>query len=303
MTRYIDLHTHSTASDGSYTPAEIVRFADELGLAAVALTDHDTVSGVSEFLEAGRDYPDVRTVPGVEISVRLEGENEAHIVGLFIDHTNEQLAEFLTVVRDNRNKRNAEMLRRLTGLGYDVSMEELLEISSGESVGRPAVAKLLVDKGYFESMTDVFNHCLRRGMPGYAPRVLPSPEEGIRHIHAAGGVAIWAHPVYRRKNERTYVRITLDKLTRLGLDGIETDYTVFTEAQHKMLVEFADRYSLIRSGGSDFHGVNQPSVALGTGFGGLRVPADILGALEARHRQRIGARPEESAIFSASAFD
>lgn len=290
MSDFIDLHTHSTASDGTCTPHEIVALATGQKLAAVALTDHDTVSGLDEFLEAGKGFPEIRVIPGVEISVRMERDNEAHIVGLFIDHHDEKLNEFLQVIRENRNARNREMIRKLTEMGYPITDEELDAFSSGESIGRPAVAALLMQKGYFDSMAEVFNVCLRRGMPGYAPRVLPTPEDGIRHIHDAGGVAIWAHPVYRHKNERTYVRVTLDNLTPFHLDGIETHYTVFTEAQHKMLCDFAGRYNLLHSGGSDFHGTNQPTVSIGTGFGSLQVPLSLLAPLEERHKLHMAQR-------------
>lgn len=285
MTNLIDLHSHSTASDGTFSPTQLVALAAEKQLTALALTDHDTLSGLDEFLAAGEEFPGVRTIPGVEISVRLERDNEAHIVGLFIDHRSPDFNAFLSEIRTNRNQRNEDMLHRLNSLGYVVNMDELLALSPGESVGRPAVAALLIQKGYFDTMGDVFDACLRRGMPGYVPRVLPTPEACIHQIHAAGGVAIWAHPVYRRKNERTYVRVTLENFQHYRLDGIETYYTVFTESQHRMLCEFAERYHLVQSGGSDFHGGNQPRVSLGSGFGDLQVPESLLAPLEARHRE------------------
>ncbi len=279
----IDLHTHSTASDGTCTPTEIVERACALNLAAVALTDHDTLHGIPEFLAAA-EQKDIRAIPGVELSARWPtGSNEIHIVGLFVDYKNTELIQFLAEVNEKRNHRNSEMVRRLNNLRFDITIEEIEACSDGGSIGRPLVARLLVEKGYFDTIPDVFEYCLRRGMPGYVARELPSPKTCIDMIHNAGGVAIWAHPVYKRKNERVYVRTMLDALTELNLDGVETHCSVFSEQQQKMVAEFAERYKLIPSGGSDFHGTNQPSIQLGTGMGKLEVPADFVEALETKH--------------------
>ncbi|MBR2364895.1 MAG: PHP domain-containing protein [Lentisphaeria bacterium] len=282
----IDLHTHSTASDGSDSPSLLVKNAVEKGLSAVALTDHDTVSGIPEFLEAGREA-EIRTVPGVELSCR--GENrELHIVGLFIDHETPSLLAFLEKMRQSRKQRNEEMLIRLNVIGFPLTWEELENEAGGESIGRPHFAQALIRKGYFQTPRDVFEQCLKRGKRAYVPRQLPSPAEGIRAIHEAGGIAVWAHPVSHNSggSGRSHVRRCLKKLIPEGLDAIESYYSQFTAAQHEMVMELAEEYSLLSSGGSDYHGKNIPGLALGTGMGDLAVPDDLLFPLEERWKKR-----------------
>ncbi|NOY75110.1 MAG: PHP domain-containing protein [Kiritimatiellaeota bacterium] len=275
---YIDLHTHSTASDGTFTPSEIVALAAELELSAVALTDHDTMAGIEEFLEAGAGASEVEAVPGVEVSVDFTGK-EVHIVGLFIDHEHSGLNELLREVRVNRHARNDVLISKLNEMGYEITMDEVLAEAGGESVGRPIVAKILVRKGYFKEPQAVFDDCLKRGAPAYTQRVLPSPKEVLELIKAAGGVSIWAHPLYRAANDRTYMRKVLRTLKPLGLGGIEAYYTTFTLAQSRAVEEVAAEFDVLLSGGSDFHGGNQPSVELKKGRGDLAIPADLLADL------------------------
>jgi predicted metal-dependent phosphoesterase TrpH len=263
--RFIDLHTHSMASDGSCSPSEIIDLAEKMNLAAVALTDHDTVSGLPEFLEAAEKHDSLDAVPGVEISANMDGK-EIHIVGLFIDHKCDSLEELLKEVRSNRDNRNEIIIEKLQGMGYDITIDEVKAIAGGESMGRPHFARILIDKGYFTDTQDVFDNCLKRGAPAYCQRVLPSPEKAIEEIHNAGGLAIWAHAVYRLKNERYFVRKTLKYLTQIGLDGVEVCYSTFTKKQQKMMDELADEFNMLKSGGSDFHGANQPTISLGTGI-------------------------------------
>jgi len=278
--KYIDLHTHSNASDGSCTPSELFNLASECGLAAVALTDHDTVGGIPEFLKAAEKSSSCEAVPGVEISVDLAG-NEVHIVGLFIDYQCQSLLKLLTEIRVNRDSRNSVIIGKLQTMGYDITIKEVNDIAGGDSVGRPHFAKILIDKGYFSEPQAVFERCLKRGASAYCPRKLPSPEEAIREIHNAGGLAFWAHAVYRLKNERYFVRRTIKKLLTSGLDGVEAYYSTFSPVQQKMMIEFAAEYNLLRSGGSDFHGSNQPSISIGIGTdGNLRVPAEILAEIK-----------------------
>ena len=271
---YIDLHTHSTASDGTFTPTELVDEARSTQLSAIALTDHDTVSGLDEFMTYGSNFQDLITIPGCELSVSFSNR-EAHIVGLFIDRTSEPFLEFLSKIRDNRNKRNDLILMKLQKNGYDISKAELEEVSTGESIGRPHFAKVLVKKGYFKQKQDVFDTILKRGRSCYVARTLPSPEEAISSIHAAGGLAIWAHPIYRAKNERSFVKKSLQHLMQFGLDGIESHYPLFTQYQHAIIKELANEYNLLESGGSDFHGTNLKNVNLGTGKNNLAIPFDI----------------------------
>ena len=271
--RFVDLHTHSVASDGTFSPAEIAAAADEMGLAAVALADHDTVSGVEGFIEAGKRFSELETVPGVEISTDFDNR-ELHIVGLFIDHRNEPLQELLREIRGNRDKRNEELVGKLQALGFEITLEELMDAAGGESIGRPIVAKILVGKGYFSEPQEVFDKCLNRNGPAYCKRILPEPERAIDAIHAAGGLAIWAHPLHRAGSDRSFMRRVLRKTVPMGLDGIEAYYTKFTPEHTRAVLDVAEEFGLPVSGGSDFHGENQVGVELGIGSGGLEVPVE-----------------------------
>ena len=277
FTKNIDLHTHSTVSDGSFSPAEIIRAALNLNLGAVALTDHDSVGGIDEFLQAAV-ATDLIAVPGVEVSCLFSGR-EVHLLGFFLDHHNQPLQEFLEKVRHSRNERNEEMLRRLRSLGYDITLEEVKASAGGDSVGRLHVATLLIEKGYFKDVKQAFERCLKRGAPGFCPRRLPHPEEAIRLIHQAGGITVWAHPVYRNKFARSHVRGMIRKMKPLGLDGIEGYYPGYTPAQHTMLLELAAMFEVTVSGGTDFHGDNLPSIRLGTGDGNFFVPGACFSGL------------------------
>ena len=270
----VDLHTHSAASDGSDTPSELVALAAGTGLAGIALTDHDTVSGIPEFLEAAAGKS-IRAVPGLEISSTLFNR-EIHILGLFIDHASEKLADFLKEARKNRNARNTLILQKLNAMHYEITQRELDECAGGESVGRPHFAKILVEKGYFQTPQEVFDRCLKRGGRAYVPRVLPSPRESIGAIHEAGGLAIWAHPVSGQSGERGFARKMLRKLIPAGLDGVEVRYSMFSEHQTSMMNELAEAEGILKSGGSDFHGTHQPTIDLGCGCGNLAVPFEYL---------------------------
>ena len=272
--KLVDLHLHSTASDGSYSPSELIDLADSLGLGAIALTDHDTVSGIPEFMKYGEKFPELITIPGVEISVDFGGK-ELHIVGLFIDHNCQHLEDLLCEIRKNRNIRNKRMVGKLQEMGFDITLAEVLEAAGGESVGRPIFAKILIGKGYFSEPQDVFDQCLKRGAPAYCTRILPSPQEAIAKIHDAGGLAVWAHPLHRSQTDRSYLRSTLQELIKHRIDGIEAYYTSFTSSQIKAVEEVAYEFSITVSGGTDFHGTNQTGIDMGKGRGDLAVPFSV----------------------------
>ena len=279
----VDLHTHSKASDGATGPEDIPAIASAAGLSAVALTDHDTVGGIDAFLAAGRDFPDLELVPGVEISAQRIDNGELHIIGLFIDHHNEQLHELMDRVRAGRTGRNELILERLVSLGYEITAEELAAIASGDSVGRPHFARILLNKGYFDDFQTVFTKLLGRGAPGYIPRTLPSAEETIAAIHGAGGLAVWAHPVtYNRepgsrnpRSPRSFIRKHLKYLVPAELDGIEAWYPLYTPQASTIIRDVANQYDLLLSGGSDYHGVIKPGLEIGTGFGDMKVPYEV----------------------------
>lgn len=279
---YMDLHTHSNYSDGLCKPAELVTLAARHGLRAIALTDHDTIDGIAEFMAAGRLVQEVATVPGVEISTSCFNR-EVHIVGLFISPDNTRLAYFLDQAKKERNRRNISIAARLTGLGYPIDVETLgRSHDEGKVVGRPHFARYLVDNFGFGTMDEVFDKLLKRGAPAFARRELPEPEEAINAIHAAGGVAVWAHPIYRRQNERSWCRKVLKRLAPAGLDAIEAYYPGFDAQQTAVVRELAATFKLALSGGSDFHGTPEDYDVEGSNSVALQVPGELLEELISR---------------------
>lgn len=286
--KYIDLHVHSNSSDGSDSPGEIVKIAAASDLAAVALTDHDTVGGIPEFLETARSFPEIEAIPGVEISTMF-ANRELHIVGLFLDHTNPELLAFLDEMRKNREARNEAIRLKLNSLGYPLSRDHPALAAAGDtaSIGRPHFARALMEEYGFPSLQTVFDKLLKYGCPAYVQRTLPDPRRAFDTIHAAGGVAVWAHPVYRERHERAWTRRVIKRFAPLGLDAVEGYYSLFGPGETQMMLEFARTYGLALSGGSDYHGKNSPNIALGSGAGKLRVPAELLGPLKARISKNI----------------
>ncbi|MBQ9754574.1 MAG: PHP domain-containing protein [Lentisphaeria bacterium] len=285
----IDLHTHSTASDGSCTPSEIITLAAEQQLSAVALTDHDTTDGIEEFLESASAFPALEAIPGVELSTRY-GARELHIVGLFIDRRNTLLEQFLALERTRRIKRNRDMKIKLSLLGYPLNDNEPAFAAAGgmsANLGRPHFAQALMEKYNFPDLRTVFEKLLGNNRPAYIPRENASPREAIEAIHSAGGLAVWAHPIYRDRNERAYVRRVARKLAALGLDAMEGYYSLFGPPETQLVTETAQQFDLGLSGGSDFHGERSPNISLGCGAGKLCVPALLLEELKRRHTQRL----------------
>lgn len=280
----IDLHSHSTASDGTLAPAELVDQAEAVGLRALALTDHDTLAGLPAFLDAGRQSP-VETVAGVEVACRYEKQN-LHLVGLFVDHRCRRLQDLLEHIRDARDQRNADMLGRLAEHGMDISAADLEPWCRGQVMGRPHMARVLVEQGHCRTVKEAFERFLGRGRPAYVQRQLPTPDEAIRALHAAGGVAVWAHPLaYGRLTNARLDRILTD-LRAFGLDGMETYYSEYTANHTARALAAAAARGLLRAGGSDFHGTTIPGVSLGVGRGHLSVPDDCLEPLRQRAVRR-----------------
>ncbi|MCP3968364.1 MAG: PHP domain-containing protein [Lentisphaerae bacterium] len=280
----IDLHTHSLYSDGTVSPEKLVQMASEINLKAIALTDHDTVGGIPEFLKAAEKHPEVEVIPGVEISTIFNGR-ELHIIGLFIDHNETGLLKFLKTVQEKRENRNQAMVRKLNGLGYELDIEDIEALAGSKIIGRPHFAKFLKDNYDFDSLQDVFDKLIKRGCPAYVARNLPRPAEAIEIIHQAGGVAIWAHPVYQNTKERSWCRRVLKTLVPAGLDAIECYYTQFGEYQRQVVKDLGKEFDLALSGGSDFHGDNHPDVKLGVGYGELKVPFELLHKLQERAKK------------------
>ena len=272
---YIDLHTHSTASDGTFSPADVYASALEINLTAVALTDHDTVAGLDEFTAAAADHPECEAVPGVEIACQLENR-EIHIIGLFINRHCPKLLELLDNCRQERMKRNRDIFLKLHFLGYELSAD-MPEFGGKDlyNIGRPHFARAMVNRYGFNSMQSVFDKLLGHNKPAWVKRQYPSPETVIDAIHAAGGVAIWAHPITRDVPDRAFLMRSCRRLKNMGLDAIEGFYSMFSARESTLVAEAAEKFSLAISGGSDFHGDNRPAVLIGFGSGGLRIPEEL----------------------------
>lgn len=275
----IDLHTHSTASDGTFKPNKIIAAAEDLGLTAVALTDHDTLDGIGPFMDAARRCR-TRAIPGVEIACSWYG-GSLHIVGLFVDPDDQPLRDLLATVRQARDTRNTRILRNLRNLGYEISEADLLAEAGGGVPGRPHIAAAVVEKGYFTENAQVFRALLSKGGPAYVRRYLPRPSVGIGAIHRAGGVAVWAHPAGGYDViAPSRIRQVARTLKSQGLDAMEVFYCDHTPRQQEACGRIARELNLLASGGSDFHGRHMPKIRLGTGFGSLAVPDELLGPLE-----------------------
>jgi hypothetical protein len=276
----IDLHLHTTASDGALAPAELVAAAAAAGLKAAAVTDHDTVDGVAEAREAARGL-ELEVVAGVEISLEAGFAGGMHLLGLWVRPESPALVRALAWLQEARARRNPLIAARLAELGFPVSMEEVSAVAGGGQVGRPHFARALVAAGAVSTVGEAFNRLLQAGGPAYVAKERLSPEEGIRVVRAAGGVPVLAHPgllPVRGAELEALAR----RLRGLGLEGLEAHYTDHDTATQRHLASLAARLGLAVSGGSDFHGPNKPEILLGRGRGGLRVPASLLAALKQR---------------------
>ena len=289
----IDLHCHSTASDGSCSPAQIVAQAEKLGLKAVALTDHDTLAGLAEFRKAG-EGSSVECIPGIELASQNAGTYFGyHIVGLFLQEESAEMTRLLADCVRWREERNLAILQKLSEMGVTISLGELKNFAQGEVVGRPHIAAALVKHGVVPDFQAAFERFLGSGKSAYVQRRLSTPEAAVAAIHSMGGVAIWAHP-YTKGNlsVRKLQRMAVD-LKAIGLDGIEADYAMHTSRQRENVVMIARSVGLLLSGGSDFHGVHFRNVQLGIGTGKLQVPDRYLDALKQcaaiRQKERMAA--------------
>ncbi len=283
----IDLHTHTTASDGSLTPAQVVQAAAQAGLKAVAITDHDTVAGLDQALAASRGG-EIEVVPGVEISVERRGSRAGmHILGLYLDHRHPGLLSALERLQEARARRNPQIAQRLRELGLAVSMEQVEALAGGGQVGRPHFAQVLVQMGAVADRGEAFARYLAADAPAYVPKFRFPPDEAIAFLRRAGAVPILAHPGLLRLRPRALEEL-LGRLKEQGLEGVEAYYSEHDPATERLLASLAARLGLVVSGGSDFHGANKPDIALGRGLGGLRVPATLLAGIRQRHRRLAG---------------
>ena len=273
----LDLHLHTTHSDGSLPPAEVLALAHKAGVTALAITDHDITTGLPEALEAGARLG-IEIIPGVEISSRF-GDNELHILGYFLEWQDPAFNERLSRLRASRHDRNPRIIERLRELGHDITYDEVKELAVTESVGRPHIARVLMDKGYVKSSKEAFDRFLAHGKPAYVARELPEPAEAIAWIRAAKGVPVLAHPLWAKKDGEGLFKLC-EKLKAEGLGGLEVHYSTHNSKQTADLLDIAKRLDLLVTGGSDFHGVTKPDIEVGVGRGGLTVPVKLLDPLK-----------------------
>ncbi|MCM1024855.1 MAG: PHP domain-containing protein [Roseburia sp.] len=279
----IDLHVHSTRSDGTYTPSELVDYAMEKGLAAFALTDHDTVDGLEEAVsyaeglrESSAAVPEV--IPGIEFSTEYQGQ-DVHVLGYYIDYRQETFRDRLQEFVDSRTLRNQKMCRLLQETGVAITYEALLQEFPDSVITRAHYAKYLLTHGYVSSMKEAFDRYVGDHCPCYVPREKVTPVQAVKLILAAGGVPVLAHPILYHMSDARLDALTAE-LTHEGLMGIEAVYSTYKACEERQIRALAKKYNLLIIGGSDFHGSNKPGLDLGTGYGKLFVPSTLLEELK-----------------------
>ncbi len=273
----VDLHAHSTASDGSDPPRTLVRRAARIGLSAVALTDHDTQEGIAEAEEAAV-AAGIELVPGVELSLDHPG---MHLLVLFLEPGAGPLQDRLAGLQAGRDDRNARIVEVLQGLGMDITLEDVEAEAGGGSVGRPHIAAVMARKGYVPDIPTAFEEYLAAGRPAYQPRPRLSPADALDLACRSGGVPVLAHPHTLGLADH-HLEDLLDELAGHGLVGLECLYATYTPDERARLVEMARRHGLAVSGGSDYHGTYKEGLQLGIGFGDLVVPEKVLEGLRER---------------------
>jgi predicted metal-dependent phosphoesterase TrpH len=273
---FVDLHSHSTASDGSRAPRDVVAEAKRVGLAAIALTDHDTLDGVAEAIATGAALG-VRVVPGVELSA-VEDDTETHILGLHLSDTR-SLEATLVALREMRRTRAERIVGRLNELGVRIEFAAVLEQAAGGAIGRPHVARAMIAEGWAIDLRDAFDRYLGNGKPAFVRKDRLAVSDAIDLIHGAGGLAILAHPGPSGNRER------IAAFAALGIDGVEVRHPSHSSEDVSRLFALVEHYSLVPSGGSDWHGAPEGPRMLGT----MRVPAEWLGRQDGRVRARAAA--------------
>lgn len=269
----IDLHTHSTESDGTLTPEELMQLAADTGLSAIALTDHDTVGGLNKAEPVAKQLG-IELVPGIELSTDYNG-TEVHMLGFYIDNTNPAFLSKLQEFIDSRDIRNEKMTFLLQKEGFDITLEKLYQEYPESVITRAHFARYLVEHGFVKDRDTVFRKYLGDNCRCYVPREKISPFEAIDLIRLGGGLSFFAHPVLCHMNHDR-LRFFVKDLKEAGLTGMEAIYSMNTPGDERNMKKLAEEFGLLISGGSDFHGENKPYIHLGTGKGNLRIPESIL---------------------------
>lgn len=273
----IDLHIHSTASDGRLSPAELVHKSVECGLNVIAIADHDTVDGITPALEAAKAFPGLRVIPAVEINTDVP-HGEAHVLGYFIDYTGQKLNAVLAGLRSSRRQRAQGMIVKLGNLGVNIDWERVQEIASGSSIGRPHIALAMLERGYISSFKEAFTKYISRDGPAYVEREKIGPVEAVTLVLQADGFPVLAHPLTINDPEGMVA-----ELKAAGLVGIEAYYNGYGAEETSRLVNLAEQHGLIATGGTDYHGLDESNETM---IGGVDVPAEAAEQLIALARER-----------------
>lgn len=270
----IDLHMHSTRSDGRLTPTELVGVLAHREVSVAALTDHDSTEGLDEAVAAAAAYPALRIVPGIEVSAShpTMDNSDVHLLGYFVDRTDVSLQQQLTALREEREERGQRMLENLAKLGYPLDWERVRELADGASIGRPHIAHAMVERGHIANYRDAFNGLLDNGGAAFVGRTGVTLEDAARTIRNAGGAAVLAHPLYVEEYETLVPR-----LPDMGIVGLEAHYANYNTEEQRVLINLAERYGLLPCGGSDYHAMGNENEALPGADG---PPLEVFEALE-----------------------
>jgi predicted metal-dependent phosphoesterase TrpH len=273
----VDLHIHSTASDGKLSPVEVVREATEKGLSYIALADHDTVDGIAAAKKAAQRSPGLTVIPAIEISTDIP-QGEVHMLGYFIDYTNAELLARLEDFKNSRRRRAEQMVAKLANLGLPVEWRRVLELAGSSTIGRPHIAQAMMEKGHVPSFKDAFDEYLGHGKPAYVEREKMLPAEAVGIIVRAKGLAVLAHPLTTEDPEGL-----VSELKPAGLAGLEAYYNGYSDEEVESLLALAQKHGLIATGGSDFHGIEPDEE---TAIGGADVPLEAVERLIALAKER-----------------
>ena len=271
--KYIDLHVHSTCSDGTFTPSQLVEYAVKKGLSAFALTDHDTVEGLPEAFASAKDQG-IELISGIEFSTVYQGR-DLHILGLDLDYENPSFQEKLRTLQEEREERNQKMIDKMAADGIDISREQMAEMFGEQLWTRAHFARYLAAKGYVKHMWDAFDSHIGDHCKYYVPRQKVSPFQMVSFIREMDGIPVLAHPFQYHLTEEELTAL-VKALKRSGLLGIEAIYSTHTGTQESEIRKLARSFGLCISGGSDFHGANKPAIDLVKGKGNLKIPYEIL---------------------------
>jgi predicted metal-dependent phosphoesterase TrpH len=276
---YVDFHLHTTASDGVLSPSEIVRYAKAKGLQAIAITDHDTIEGCEEGLTEGKRI-DFEVIPGIEISAE-HSPGSMHILGFFLDIHHHLLNERLEYLQKARAERNPKIVEKLNRLGIDITFEEVLKASGGGQVGRPHFANVLLEKKYVRSFQEAFDRFLRKGAPAYVDKFRFTSKEALHFIKEAKGVAVLAHPNTLGMIGISELEKLIQQLVEEGLKGMEVYYPEHSTLDVARYKSLAERYGLLLTGGTDYHGIEKNGLDIGVGRGEMKLPYSLVENMKA----------------------